>query len=697
METRQIEGRRLPNGFWAALTLFLLFGLSSSNVFATVHDSLLKQSSTTIAAPPILLQSGSVGNSTIYTNNTSAKVSVGTPLSTHDFVDNNASDVDGNANKGTNSNFSAQQHGPDSIYDTLTEVDTNSSSLEKYSYCNNNQNPGTWTNPTYAYDNNTGQAATKAWSTVGASGYLVLNTTLATRGSRIRYWVDRSQSSITTLEIGVGNQTGSWTTVFNGTPTWSAYANASITFCQYTAIRIQFYKTGSVSRTASIYEVQGVVDAVLANYWLDVEVQWTNADYDEANEELAISVYKENNTHSLDATGGYMKVGDGTPDWGSTAGTISFWITWDTLQGGAIQTRPWGQHYDMETRMVYSYENGTHTFNKLFVNWGSVGSIISNADFTTGKWYFIAIAWNENTDDLYLYVGDKNTVPAQDAQVSGWTDSVSTVGVIENNFLSSQGGSDPTDGHGDDLRYWNVARSLMEIQSDYNTELIGSKTNLRSYFKLNNNFDDIGPNDNDGSGVGSYSFSSDVPFGAPPTENIRVDVWNGTAWQNLFTNLTNGWNNVSVSSCLNSSNFTIRFKGNTETGDTTQDRWKIDSTLLHVWTEGPYDYVLKVVNNVADAWNVSLRVYTSANVSRLSNLTISFHDGSSSDQIIVNNGNITQSEGALYDLLGNATVYIKISNLQSSTAGTSCLYAYLKILVPNTTNYLLYIIAFEIT
>jgi hypothetical protein len=45
---------------------------------------------------------------------------------TYDFVDNNTSDVDSSADRGTHSNFTAQQYGPDSIYDTLTEVDTGS-------------------------------------------------------------------------------------------------------------------------------------------------------------------------------------------------------------------------------------------------------------------------------------------------------------------------------------------------------------------------------------------------------------------------------------------------------------------------------------------------------------------------------------------------------------------------------------------
>ncbi len=68
-------------------------------------------------------------------------------------------------------------------------------------------------------------------------------------------------------------------------------------------------------------------------------------------------------------------------------------------------------------------------------------------------------------------------------------------------------------------------------------------------------------------------------------ENIRVDVWNGSGWENLFNDLNSGWSNISVSPYLDLSTFIIRFKGDTETGDTMQDTWNIDAILLHVWTE----------------------------------------------------------------------------------------------------------------
>ena len=569
------------------------------------------------------------------------------------FVDNNISDVDSSQDIGTHSNFTAQQHGLDSTYDTLTEggflgtnehifISGNDDFVRKF---NKSDLGGTeilsWdTDTTYPFgieyqyedgneyiflvdkgvdalirfDANTGEELTR-WTISGYSGDaegLVWNGSrwfIADRSDDLIYQVDPATPTVAERSFsysGISYCTG---LAWDGSYLWvtdegsdtvyqiDIYGNiqTSWSFTDPTGIAYDFVSghlwiiSGSTDYLYEYYangtEInswdptgtapEGVTYSNPDDYQLDLEVQWTNVDYDETNEELAINIQKGTNTRSLDATGGYMIVGNGTPDWCSTTGTISFWIKWDTVGMGTIQPRPWGQHFNLETRMVN---------DDLWVSWGTMGSIVSNTHFLDGKWYFIAIVWNENTDDLYLYIGDKDNAPTEDNYKSAWTGSVSTVGVTENNFMASSGGTSPTDGHGDDLRYWSIDRTLEEIQSDYNSELSGSETNLRSYFKFNNNFDDMGPDNSNGSGSGGYSFSSDVPFEAYPSENIRVDVWTGSAWQNVFTDLTDGWNNVTISSYLTSATFTIRFKGSTETTDLTQDRWNIDTTLIHVWS-----------------------------------------------------------------------------------------------------------------
>jgi hypothetical protein len=120
------------------------------------------------------------------------------------------------------------------------------------------------------------------------------------------------------------------------------------------------------------------------------------------------------------------------------------------------------------------------------------------------------------------------------------------------------------------------------------------------------------------------------------------------------------------------------------------------STFYSVGSPSTYDFVLKVANQDAYAWKVSLKVYGSSNIARISSTTISFHDGSTSNQIIISGGSITQSEGSQYDLLGSTTIYISMSNVQAPTSGTSYIYVYLKVLKPNTSTYSLFIITFEI-
>jgi len=617
--------------------------------------------------------SGSISNLTSNDGTHMVFSSYFSGLDMKDYVDNATSDVDSIADKGTHSNFTAQQYGPDSINDTLTE-ENNPANDTIWLYINADDE--TRTDWTRVGTNPCLDAIDYPTNFVNASGNNLQvgdfnftdsgKSTEPINSVEVQLYTQQSSAS-RNLEVFVWDGS-SWTSLgTQATPTSWGWMNWTATTVLDTWTKIDDAKMYITSRSpVGTYEVDCArlkVDYTNPNYELDLEVQWTNADFDETNEWLAIYVDKWNNTYSLDATGGYMIIGDGTPDWGSVTGTISFWVQWDT-----VANRSWGQHENMETRFSGS---------NLTLDWGATGSLTSNTSFTTGKWYFIAIVWDENTDDLYLYAGDQDNPPTLDAQNNAWLSTVSDEGVTQNNFMASKSGVDPTDGHGDDLRYWNTDRTLTDIQSDYDTELTGSETNLRSYFKLNNNFDDIGPDNNNGSGSGSYSFSSDVPFGAPPTENIRVDVWNGTAWQNRFTNLTNGWNNASVSSYLNSSTFTIRFTGGNETGDTTQDAWNIDAVLLHVWTDqytaevefagSSNTYNGKQLNWTFDsAWTtgsvsvtIQLYNYTLGDYPTSGNGFISYTSSATANTDETKNQTITTNDQHFHDAAGDWKIKVK--------------------------------------
>jgi len=323
---------------------------------------------------------------------------------------------------------------------------------------------------------------------------------------------------------------------------------------------------------------------VPTNYELDLEVQWTTADYDETNE--------------------YLCINTGSTNWGDEDIKVDVWNTtlgdWDNL----------------------------------------ISDLASNT-------------WNNYS-------------------ISGYLTSVN----LTIRFL---GGSESSDANQDS---WDIECSLIHVWStdtNYQLDLEIQWTNA-DYTRTNEELC--------------------IKTGTTDAEDIKVDVWNGSAWVTLITDLNpTSWNNVSVSDYLTNSTFTIRFNGGNETDDTNPDSWNIDATLLHIWTTETYDYVLKAVNQVESNWTVNLQVYDNTNISRLSSLNISLHDGTSSSQIAVSGGNITNSEGDPYNLPGGqgTTIYISMSNLLASTSGTSYVYVHLRIQVPNISTYILYVIIFKIT
>ncbi|NWF97260.1 MAG: hypothetical protein HXY34_14070, partial [Candidatus Thorarchaeota archaeon] len=118
-----LDYKRILNLIWLVLTFFVLLCNLLCNAAGSPYSSMTKQAYATVTSPTVILKEGNYSDtSTICTNNTSAKVNVTAPL--FDYVDNDDSDVDSSSDKGTHSNFTAQQYGPDVIYDTLTEEST---------------------------------------------------------------------------------------------------------------------------------------------------------------------------------------------------------------------------------------------------------------------------------------------------------------------------------------------------------------------------------------------------------------------------------------------------------------------------------------------------------------------------------------------------------------------------------------------
>ena len=146
-----------------------------------------------------------------------------------------------------------------------------------------------------------------------------------------------------------------------------------------------------------------------------------------------------------------------------------------------------------------------------------------------------------------------------DVNPSGWTNVSVTSYVNDTMTFRFLGGDESADSTPDT---WEVDAVLLRNQDSYLLDLEVQWTGV----------DYTQPNE--------YLCINGGTMGA---EDIGVDVWYGSTWNNVLTDLSPGWNNISVGSYLDSSNLTIRFKGGTESADAVKDTWQIDTTLLHLW------------------------------------------------------------------------------------------------------------------
>ena len=97
MQKNSTYAQKLRQSIWLVATLFVLLGFLFPNVGGNTYFALLMEPRTTVSSPPVVLQAGTAGNSTIYMNGTSARISAVANLTPayYDYVlkvVNNASD-----------------------------------------------------------------------------------------------------------------------------------------------------------------------------------------------------------------------------------------------------------------------------------------------------------------------------------------------------------------------------------------------------------------------------------------------------------------------------------------------------------------------------------------------------------------------------------------------------------------------------
>ena len=354
------------------------------------------------------------------------------------------------------------------------------------------------------------------------------------------------------------------------------------------------------------------------------------------------------NDYVIGGTGsGMVAIGGGTTSFTTSKGTISFWMKFNEFDTAAFI---WGQNNLFELGIW-------DTSGNFELDMGVDNAIVTTGGNSLGHWYFFSIVWDDTTNTLLLYRGDGSTAPVIWGSNYAWTSTVVGLSNNGNDFLGSKGGSQ-IDAQGDDFRYWNIARTQTQLQSDYNIEIPAYTTNLYTYYRFENSLSDEGYNFADGTVSGTLYYSTGKPTnyitktaqldleeaftggpyndaataqlaiyaGSGSAETLLVDIWNGYSWTNIISSVTtDSWNNVTVTSYLSMNNITIRFRDGDKT-ENVQSAWQIDAVMLKFtnynlqWEHqaSPVDpsreyYHLQIYASSSDSENFYVQMWDSVN------------------------------------------------------------------------------------
>lgn len=134
---------------------------------------------------------------------------------------------------------------------------------------------------------------------------------------------------------------------------------------------------------------------------------------------------------------------------------------------------------------------------------------------TPGQWNYLAYTYDSSTRLASMYLGNQANQPALDNTNTRGNNSFNA-----SNAFVQFGVRGPTylgvildlyDGLVDEIRMWNIVRSLSDLQRNYLRQLAGNEPGLVIYCTLNNVFTELA-NGITPSPSGTPQFSSDVPF-----------------------------------------------------------------------------------------------------------------------------------------------------------------------------------------
>ncbi len=784
-KTAVLTNKKISRAATTVLFLIVLAGTSFYTAFGNKSYQIIMYAIGTVSSPSVILQSGIAGTSTIYTNATSAKVSVAAPSNWWNsswlyrkqitVSENSGNDLTNYAinftinsqelianNKMNNDCSDFRFTGPSYLYELPIAVNNSESPSELSNY----QAKINITDQTILEHIATDGRDIRLFSTQQSNPYSIGNEIPLWIQSRtaneLILWtkVNVSAFSTKTLFMYYGNSSAS--TVSNGTEVFDFYDGFSLnTMSEYTVVDLgttsapsSWSITGGLMQETTNIHTYGSPD-MNGTFAYHESGNWNNcileAKVRSSDDDFIGLVFRYVNSSNYYRFAWERQ--DHTASGGIGSGRYLHEIvngTWNTIDSASVvyTTNQW---YDFKIIMNGSYMEA-HVDDVLVLN--GTGSGPASGKIGMYNWACQNAYW----DDLRIrkftllepssLIGVENQIASEDRELSYWIESgINTANTkiwVKIPSISSNGNTainlyygNPSANSGSDAkstfyRYLNFSSGADGIdggiggqdgQSGWPTNyeiLEGGRTlhiwgNVWKYTALSTVVN------GDGSQILEYTMSStdngeiqgvgisNIISGPDASHTYRFtgsQSW-GLTPDKTYSGTGGDWQAVYARLNDFSGTYPYFVWMGDDDADGSQDCMFKDVRVRPYSSPEPsislgteetilYDYVLTITNQEADDWTINLQVFDDSGVARLSKTTIGFQNGNSSDQIIVSDGTVIQGKGSPYSLAGNATIYVTMSNVQANTGGTSYLYAYLEILVPDTTILTQFEITFEI-
>lgn len=442
-----------------------------------------------------------------------------------DYVDN-VSDVDSSSDKGTHSNFAAQQTSPDGVYDVLTEANVGTVSQDYFPSASVPLNSTTLSsgslsdlqtdNGVYMRFNSYGSAfsgsATFGYSTGGGNTASIENNI---RGSVFQVTTDGQAQSIS-VYLTCTNR----------------IIKAAIYSDDHTLIATTEEKTVTASNAWVTFNFANPKPRLSTNTNY-VLVAWS--DSGSGNVNMYYTSGSSNQGHRLSRT------------YGSWPSSASF--NHEDRRYSIYCTYAPANQYTCE--IEFSGWSDTNNWNNLFwvidssATTTDVNAVFQLFNFQTGQYaasgdgYLTATLGTTDTKKNQTLT--ENLTQFRDV-IGGWKLKVTAVKSTSSQF-----------GVNIDLITFRPGAAIFALDLE------------EQWSALNVTYMNPRP-------------TLCIKTGPSSLGDLKVDVWYSGSWRNVLSGLvSNSWNNVSVAPYLDSSIFTIRFFSNT---DMVQSNWQIDSVLL---------------------------------------------------------------------------------------------------------------------